>query len=97
MNAVKGGNFANDLRGFRPSAEQIYTYPQSYFDAIYWTRKAVVIQDNICAHIWFNIAASQGNECAKNNSDIFAKEIPPPIVKAQCPACKSIKKRHKEC
>jgi TPR repeat protein len=39
-----------------------------------------VIQDNVYAHMWWNIAASSGYADAKNNKGIITKRIGPAQV-----------------
>ena len=36
-----------------------------------------VLQDNVYAHMWFNIASSNGSETARENRDIAAKRMTP--------------------
>jgi TPR repeat protein len=43
-----------------------------------------VPQNYIQAHMWYNLAATQGNEIAKENRDIVAKRMTPAqIAEAQ--------------
>ena len=57
-----------------------------------------VIQDNVYAHMWLNVAASSGNENAKKGreiaSGIMTKEQ---IAKAQELARECVKKDYKGC
>jgi TPR repeat protein len=36
-----------------------------------------VPQDYIQAHMWFNLAAAQGNETGRKNRDLVAKQMTP--------------------
>ncbi len=36
-----------------------------------------VPQDHVQAHLWFNLAAAQGNELASKNRDIIADNMTP--------------------
>ena len=57
-----------------------------------------VIQDNVYAHMWFNIAAANGDEKARDNMDILVKEMTPQdISKAQDLARECVKKNYKDC
>jgi len=57
-----------------------------------------VIQDNLYAHMWLNIAASQGIEDAARNRDIIAGEMAPAdISAAQNLARGCVKKNYKNC
>jgi TPR repeat protein len=57
-----------------------------------------VIQDNLYAHMWSNIAASQGNEIAANNRDIIAKRMTPAdISAAQNLVRECVRKNYKGC
>jgi len=57
-----------------------------------------VIQDNVYAHMWLNIAASSGNETASKNRDIVAKRMTPAdISAAQKLARECIRKKYKGC
>ena len=57
-----------------------------------------VLQDYVLAHMWFNLAASQGDKLATENREIVAKEITPSqIEKAQRLARECVKKNYKGC
>ena len=57
-----------------------------------------VIQDNVYAHMWWNIAASQGNKDAVTNRDIVAgKMTPSQIAEAQDLARECVRKKYKDC
>jgi hypothetical protein len=56
-----------------------------------------VIQDYVRAHMWFNIAASDGHKDATNNRDIVAKRMAPfQIENAQILSRECVKKKYKE-
>ena len=58
-----------------------------------------MIQDNVYAHMWFNIAASSGDtENASKNRDILAKRMTPAdISTAQKLARECVRKKYKGC
>jgi TPR repeat protein len=57
-----------------------------------------VIQDNVYAHMWFNIAASNGDEVAVRNRDIIASQMTPAdISNAQTLARECVAKNYRGC
>ena len=57
-----------------------------------------VPQDNVYAHMWFNLGAANGNEPASKNRDIIAKRMTTAdISKAQSLARECLKKNYKGC
>jgi len=57
-----------------------------------------VIQDNVYAHMWWNLAAANGHESARGNKDILVKLMTPQdISKAQDLARECVKKNYKDC
>ena len=57
-----------------------------------------VLQDNIYAHMWWNIAASLGNETGKKNRDLIVQRMTPAdISKAQQLARECVVKNYKGC
>ena len=57
-----------------------------------------VLQDNVYAHMWFNIAASNGHEIAAISRDIMVNEMTPSdISKAQQLARECVAKDYKGC
>jgi uncharacterized protein len=57
-----------------------------------------VIQDNVYAHMWFNIAASNGNKDAVKNRDIAAKRMTSSqMAEAQKLARACVAKKYKGC
>ena len=57
-----------------------------------------VIQDNVYAHMWFNIAASNGNKDAVTYRDMAAKNMTAAdISKAQGLARACVEKKFKGC
>ena len=58
----------------------------------------VVIQNYVRAHMWYNIAASQGNKLAKKNRVSIAKDMTASqIEKAQTIASECVEKNYKGC
>ena len=51
-----------------------------------------VLQDNVYAHMWFNIASSNGGEKARDNRDTAAKRMTPDqLAEAQSLARECVK------
>ena len=57
-----------------------------------------VPQDNVYAHMWFNIAASTSNDAADRARDMVAEDMTPAqIAKAEKLASECIAKKYKGC
>ena len=79
------------------SAEQGHSGAQHNLGLMY-AKGQGVIQDNIYAHMWFNIAASNGHTSAVKNRDIAAKRMTAAdISKAQGLARACVAKKFKGC
>ena len=64
----------------------------------YSLHETPVIQDNVYAHMWWNIAASSGNKFAVKNRDIVAEEMTPAQIEdAQKLARECVRKKYKGC
>ena len=97
LDAYDRGDYATALREFKPLAEQGDAYAQYNLGVMYHEGKGV-IQDYVRAHMWWNIAASQGDKDAIEYRDIVAKEMTPSqIKKAKKLARECVKKNYKGC
>ena len=95
--AAQSGDFATALREFRPLAEQGDAGAQYNLGLMYGTGQGV-IQDNVYAHMWWNIAASSGDKDAIGSRDIIAKRMTPSqLEKAQNLARECVRKNYKGC
>ena len=57
-----------------------------------------VLQDNVYAHMWWNIAASNGDDGAMKNRDIVAKRLTTEqLAEAQKLARECVRKKYKGC
>ena len=57
-----------------------------------------VLQDNVRAYMWWNIAASSGDEMGVKNRGIVAKQMTPAqIAEAQKLARECVRKKYKGC
>ena len=83
------------------SASYTYTYTYAYAQynlGVMYANGQGVLQDNVYAHMWFNIAASSGDEVASKNRDIVAKKMnSTDISAAQKLARECIRKNYKGC
>jgi len=85
------------VKWFRKAAEQGYADAQGNLGFMY-DKGQGVLQDNIYAHMWANVAASNGNGWAPMLRDIVAKRMTPAdISKAQQLARECVKKNYKGC
>ena len=79
------------------AAEQGIAFAQGNLGVMYGTGRGV-IQDNVYAHMWLNIAASQGDKNAVKNRDIVAKRMnSTDISAAQKLARECVRKKYKGC
>ena len=81
--AAKRGDYATALREWRPLAEQGYAKAQFNL-GVMSAKGHGMTQDYVQAHMWFNLAAAQGNKLATEGRDIVAKLMTPAqIAEAQ--------------
>ena len=91
------GEYATALKSFTLSAEQGNAYAQYSLGYMYENGRGV-IQDKDRAHMWYNIAASQGYKYATKYRDLLAKEMTPSqLEKAQDLARECVRKKYKGC
>ncbi len=88
------------VKWYTLAAEQGYASAQYNLGLMYVEGEGV-IQDNVYAHMWWNIAASSGeseSEKASANRDIVAEEMTPDqIAEAQKLARECVAKNYKGC
>ncbi len=86
------------MKWWKLAAEQGGTFAQNNLGRAY-AKGQGVIQDNVYAHMWFNIAASSGeSKNASKNRDIVAKRMTPAqIAAAQKLARECVRKKYKGC
>ena len=95
--AYQSGNFATALREWRPLAEKGNADAQYLVGGMYATGQGV-IRDWVFAHMWGNLAASNGNEGGGKLRDAAAtKMTPSQLEKAQDLARKCVPKKYKGC
>jgi TPR repeat protein len=97
LDAAQKGDFVNALKEWKPLAEQGDASAQYNLGVMYDNGEGV-IQDYTRAHMWWNIAASQGHEEAMENRDKVAKEMTSlQIAEAQKLARECVAKNYKGC
>ena len=95
--AHKSGDYATALKEWTPLAEQGDAVAQ-YNLAVSFTLGQGVIGDNVYAHMWANIARSNGQENASKLLDLLVKQMTPSQVeKAQDLARECVKKNYTGC
>ena len=95
--AFEGGDYATALKEWTPLAEQGDAVAPFNLGQMYRNGQGV-IQDNIYAHMWWNIAASSGNKDAITNRDIVAERMTSfQLEKAQDLARECVAKNYKGC
>ena len=81
----------------RLSTGQGITQAQSDLGGMYGNGQGV-LQDNVRAYMWWNIAASSGDEMAVKNRGIVAKQMTPAqIAEVQKLARECVRKKYKGC
>jgi len=76
MAAYIQGDYQSALREFRPLAEEENAVAQNNLGGMYYNGQGVA-QDYVQAHMWFSLAAAQGNESARWNRDIVEEKMTP--------------------
>ena len=95
--AAQSGDFATALQELRPLAEQNHADAQWGLGSMYAEGMGVP-QDNVLAHMWFNLGASNGSEPSANNRDRIAKIMTPQAIEqAQKMASECMRSDYKNC
>jgi TPR repeat protein len=82
----------------RWAAETGSAYAQYHLGVIYAEGGEGVIQDNVYAHMWWNMAASSGHKGAAESRDLIAKRMTPSqLEKAQDLARECVRNEYKGC
>jgi uncharacterized protein len=90
-------DYKEALKMFSKAAEKGDADAQSYLGAMY-VKGHAVLQDDVYAHMWWNIAASNGNEIAAKNRSIVTKRMTSSqIAEAQKLARECVAKEYKGC
>ena len=111
LDAYNAGDFQTALKNWIPLAEQGYANSQYSLGLMYVEQgffqsllalivddKQGVLQDNVYAHMWANIAANQGNdEGSKLRDELEEKMTSDDISQAQNLASECITKNYKGC
>ena len=95
--AYNAGDYATALQEWRPLAEQGNARVQTLLGIMYF-RGEGVLQDNVLAHMWLNLAAANGYENAVKARGIIVKKMTPQdISKAQELARECMSNNYKNC
>ena len=85
------------MKWYKLAAEQGYIAAQASLGAMYGTGLGVP-QDNLYAHMWGNIAASNGNQGGRKLLDVIVNQMTADqIVQAQQIARRCVQKKFKGC
>ncbi len=76
VEAYQRGDYATALKECRPLAEQGDAHAQNNLGVMYFLGKGVP-EDFVRAHMWFNLAAAQGDELARINRDRLTEQMTP--------------------
>ena len=97
LDAYNRGDYATALKEWTPLAEQGDVDAQ-YNLGLMYNKGQGVPQDYVRAHMWYNIAASTGEEVAIKNRNIVAEDMTPSqMEQAQKLARECVKKNYKGC
>ncbi len=95
--AYQSGDYATALREWTPLTEQGDAFAQGNLGAMYAFGTGV-LKDYIRAHMWGNIAATNGNKLGAKLRDDFEKKMTPAdISTAQKLARECVRKKYKAC
>ena len=91
------GDFATAFSEFKPLAEQGFVDVQGNLGAMYAFGSGI-LKDYVYAHMWGNIAATNGNELGAKLRDFVEKKMTPAqIAEAQKLARECVRKKYKGC
>ena len=76
MKAYQRGEYATALRIFQQLADQGTASAQAMLGSMYEEGEGVT-QDYVKAHMWLNLATTQGYEKAREVRDLIAKQMTP--------------------
>ena len=95
--AYEAGDYATALQEFRPLAGQGNAYAQTNLGVMY-DKGQGVLQDNVLAHMWYNLGAANGSKNGPKNRDSIAEEMTrEDISKAQSMASECMSNDYKNC
>ena len=95
--AAQTGDYATALQEWTPLAEAGDPDAQSNLGVMYKQGKGV-LQDNVMAHMWYNIANANGTELGGKARERIAKKMTPAAIeKAQAMARECMSSDYKKC
>ena len=77
--AYQVGYYATALQEWKKLARAGYACAQSKLGVMYDNGQGV-LQDNVMAHIWYNIGAANGNKIGGTNRDKIVKKMTSPAI-----------------
>ena len=90
-------DYAEAVKWFRLAAEQGYANAQFFLGFLHGEGQGV-LQDNVTAHMWYNISAANGNERGGTNRDRIAEGMTPSnISQAQAMARECMSSGYQNC
>ena len=90
-------NFSEAVKWFRRAASAGNSSAQYDLGMAHFMGEGA-IQDKVSAHMWFNVAASNGHKLAKTMREyLFSQMTPADISKAQELARECVRKNYKRC
>ena len=76
LKAAQAGDFQTALKEWKMLADQGDAYAQYNLGMMYANGEGV-LQDNVTAHMWFNIAGANGDEDGRDNREIIERKMTP--------------------
>ena len=97
VDAYNAGDYDTALQEWRLLAEQGDALAQFILGDMYYNGQGV-LQDNVLAHMWFNLGAANGNENGAKGRDFAAKKMTPQAIEqAQKMARECMSNDYKNC
>jgi TPR repeat protein len=97
LKAYQAGDYAEAMKWWRKAAEQGLAGAQNNLGLMY-DKGTGVLQDTIAAHMWFNIAAANGNTKAAGDRDVAAGKLSSSgVEEAQKRAKRCMASDYKDC
>ena len=95
--AYLAGDYATALQEWRPLAEQGFAHPQYILGLMYYNGRGV-LQDDVLAHMWYNIAGANGNPYgSEGRGEVEQRMTREQIAKAQALARRCMASDYQDC
>ena len=97
VEAYRSGDYVTAMNEWRPLAEQGNMIAQ-YALGVMYENGVGVLQDNVIAHMWYNLSAANGNDLGgKNRNEVAIKMTAEEIFTAKAMARKCMSSDYKDC